>query len=463
MINGKQKKGVTIQHFIYEKHPILIKNYTNITEIASAAFGKIFFGIYKPNGVPRCIKIYNKNLLKNTKQLQFEEEVFLMRKFDHPNICKIYEFFQDEENYYLIQEFLAGGELFDFIAKFKSFSEKLISIIMEQILSAVKYLHVNNILHRDLKPENILLCEENNVTSLKLIDFGTSKIFTSKEKLSTPMGTCYYMAPEMLKYDYDERIDIWACGIIMHVLLVGYPPFNGQTDKEIFDNILNQELVFREGDWDKVTPDAINLVKKMLEKDPDKRISLEEVFKHRWFKVHFNINGNNPNKPVLERLKKFNSNTKLENALRIFLIQCYDMNNEKERLMTFFKECDKNHDGMLELEEIKNICSRNSFHFNLDEFIHNADVNCDGKINYSEFLMAAVDFKKKSMRDIVINIFRAIDDENKGYISKKSLAKFLNLMINDPILEEMFIEADKNKDNKLSVSEFMGNVNNLYE
>jgi calcium-dependent protein kinase len=143
---------------------------------------------------------------------------------------------------------------------------------MEQMLSAVKHLHEHNIVHRDLKPENFLMSDTSEVAEIKLIDFGLSKRFSNKEqleKMKTVVGTPYYVAPEVLKGSYDGRCDVWSLGIMLFVFLCGYPPFEGDNNKEIFKNVLKQELTFDPADWDTVSPEAKDLVSKMLKKDPE--------------------------------------------------------------------------------------------------------------------------------------------------------------------------------------------------
>lgn len=458
----KTSGGITIHNFIGEQPRLVSNRYTELEPIASANFGEVYKTLYIPTNTLRCLKIYSKEKIKQTSQNNFEEEIELIRKFDHPNIYKIYEFFQDSKNFYLISEFLAGGELFDFITSGNNYNETTVCIIMEQVLSAVNYLHKHGILHRDLKPENIMLAQKEDIYSIKLIDFGTSIKFKRNQKLSTVIGTCYYIAPEMLNGEYDERIDTWACGVIMYVLMVGYAPFNGKSEAEIFQSILHTPLHFDRHDWRMVTQNAIDLLEKILQKDPNARISLRDIFRHEWFKSNFILENEYDNKELLKRLKTFNSNTKLENAIRIFLIQCFDMNNEKARMVKFFKEADRDHDGMLDMRELKAICKKSKFFFDAETFMAHADVNCDGKINYSEFLMAAIDFKRQNDKQVIIELFKTIDEDGSGCISRDELGKFLNLKADDPLINDIFEEADINNDNKLTIDEFLTDLVNLY-
>jgi calcium-dependent protein kinase len=160
---------------------------------------------------------------------------------DHPNIIKLFEIFEDKKYYYIITEFLTGGELFEKITDeefYSDFTEKDAANLMEQVFTGINYCHSKSIVHRDLKPENVLL--ENNVSStdlggktkfkVKIIDFGTSQQFDKGTKMTERYGTPYYIAPEVLKKSYSEKCDIWSLGVILYILLVGYPPFNGAED-----------------------------------------------------------------------------------------------------------------------------------------------------------------------------------------------------------------------------------------
>lgn len=182
--------------------------------------------------------MYNKEKMKTSNQNKFEEELNMVKKFDHPNIFTIYEFFQDSKNHYLISEYLEGGELFDYISSRQSLSEHEAFVIFEQLISSLNYLHKRRIIHRDLKPENLMLSKKDDILSIKLIDFGTSTSFKEKDLFNIPLGTVYYVAPEVIRRSYDHKADIWSCGIILYILMCGYPPFNGSSDLDIYKNIL---------------------------------------------------------------------------------------------------------------------------------------------------------------------------------------------------------------------------------
>jgi len=231
--------------------------------------------------------ILRADIAKDIKLL--EEELFILRQIDHPNIVKFHQAFIDYRYVHIVMEYCTGGELFDRIVQAHKFTEKHACEIMEQMLSSVKHLHEHGIVHRDLKPENFLMSDKSEGAEVKLIDFGLSKRFSSKdqlEKMKTVVGTPYYVAPEVLKGSYDKRCDVWSLGVILFVFLCGYPPFEGDNNKEIFKNVLKQELIFDPADWKTVSDEAKDLVTKMLAKDPEKRITADECSNHPWFKIN---------------------------------------------------------------------------------------------------------------------------------------------------------------------------------
>lgn len=177
-----------------------------------------------------------KNMLYN--------EINNLKDIDHPNIVKMFEFFEDSKKFYIITDLSKGGELFDEIVRRGKFSEKDAAMLVKQILSCINYCHGINIVHRDLKPENILLEENKELDQIKIIDFGTSKIFTKKQILNEKIGTAYYVAPEVISRHYNEKCDVWSIGVITYVLIAGVPPFNGANDQEIIKKVKSGKFRF---------------------------------------------------------------------------------------------------------------------------------------------------------------------------------------------------------------------------
>ena len=186
--------------------------------------------------------ILKENIKKDVKLL--EEELAILSKVDHPNIIKFHETYIDYRYVHIVMELAEGGELFEKIVEMHKFSESQAASLMRKILSAVKHLHEHGICHRDLKPENFLFSDKSAEAEIKLIDFGLSKRFGAiqeqdpSEKMHTIVGTPYYVAPEVLKGNYDFSCDVWSLGVILFIMLCGYPPFEGDNNKEIFKRVL---------------------------------------------------------------------------------------------------------------------------------------------------------------------------------------------------------------------------------
>jgi len=159
-------------------------------------------------------------------------EVNILKTLDHPNIVKIYEYFEDDTYFFIITELIKGGQLFDEIKKRGKFNERDAATVIKQLLSSVSYCHGHNICHRDIKPENVLLEDDNSFDQIKIVDFGSAQTFT-EERMKDQHGTCYYVAPEVLKKSYGKECDVWSIGVITYLLLSGTCPFRGATNEEI--------------------------------------------------------------------------------------------------------------------------------------------------------------------------------------------------------------------------------------
>ena len=210
------------------------KEYKLGKTLGSGAFGIVRLAVHKATKQTRAVKVLKKS---NQDINLLMREVEILSKLSHPNIMQIFEVFQDQSSFYIVSEYCKGGELFDILSQKGSLSEKDTAHIMKQVLSAISYSHKNNIVHRDLKPENILLDDNSKDLFIKIIDWGCAVSFSTDKKMHEADGTAYYIAPEVLREEYDEKCDVWSCGVILYIMLCGYPPFNGATDDEIFEKV----------------------------------------------------------------------------------------------------------------------------------------------------------------------------------------------------------------------------------
>ena len=240
-------------------------------------------------------------------------------------------------------EYVSGGELYQQIYEMQYYDESTAANIMKQIFSSLCYLHQMNIVQRDLKPENQMVTSKKDEIEIKLIDYGTANYVKKGKKLKTRIGSPYYIAPEVLKGSYGKECDLWSCGVILYILLVGYPPFDGKNNNEILDKVEKGIYRISGEDWENVTEDAKDLIRELLQKKPNKRISAAEALKHPW--IVKNTEGKSMNKnfnkmSLKNCLHNFSSKQKLHQASVAFIVHQMSSNSMINKLTQIFKELD---------------------------------------------------------------------------------------------------------------------------
>ncbi|KAM3140387.1 Protein kinase domain containing protein [Paramecium bursaria] len=434
----------------------------NFDFINIGAFGEVYKAKHRISEQLRAIKFIKKKAMSPDQQKKLVSEVEILKQLDHPNIIAVYEFYQDEQFFYIVTELCSGGELFDRIVQEKHFSEKKAARVMKQLLSAVTYCHERNIVHRDLKPENIL-CDTNSAeTQLKVADFGTGQIFDPTKKMSERVGTPYYIAPEVLDSKYTEKCDIWSCGVILYIMLCGYPPFNGEDDYQVIAAVRKGRVRFPDPEWAPVSAQAKQFISNLLEMDSKKRMSATEALNDQWIQ-QFNTQSA-MDVPLmaasLEKLKNFRIEKKLQEAALLFMVNFLSTKEDKKELLQQFQQLDLNNDGKLSREELligyKKVLTDVEAEQQVDDIMQKLDKDQSGSIDYSEFALAMIDMEKLLATERLVKAFKLIDKDQSGYINKEEIkiAFGSNAGIHEDVWKEMIKEVDENSDGQISFDEF---------
>lgn len=286
-------------------------------ELGKGAFSVVKRCIQKSTQLEFAAKIINTKKLSQRDHQKLEREAKICRQLKHPNIVRLHESIPEESFHYLVFDLITGGELFEDIVAREFYSEVDASHCIQQILEAVKHCHENNIVHRDLKPENLLLASKNKGANVKLADFGLAIEVNGEQPAWYGFaGTPGYLSPEVLKKEpYGKPVDIWACGVILYILLVGYPPFWDEDQHRLYSQIKAGAYDYPSPEWDTVTAEAKNLINSMLTVNPAKRISASEALKHPWICNREKFASVVHRQETVDCLKKFNARRKLKGAI----------------------------------------------------------------------------------------------------------------------------------------------------
>ncbi|XP_056259809.1 calcium/calmodulin-dependent protein kinase type II subunit beta [Seriola aureovittata] len=286
-------------------------------ELGKGAFSVVRRCVKLCTGQEYAAKIINTKKLSARDHQKLEREARICRLLKHPNIVRLHDSISEEGFHYLIFDLVTGGELFEDIVAREYYSEADASHCIQQILEAVLHCHQMGVVHRDLKPENLLLASKCKNAAVKLADFGLAiEVQGDQQAWFGFAGTPGYLSPEVLRKEaYGKPVDIWACGVILYILLVGYPPFWDEDQHKLYQQIKAGAYDFPSPEWDTVTPEAKNLINQMLTINPAKRITAQEALKHPWVCQRSTVASMMHRQETVECLKKFNARRKLKGAI----------------------------------------------------------------------------------------------------------------------------------------------------
>jgi calcium-dependent protein kinase len=432
--------------------------------LGAGAFGEVRVCVHRESGAQRAVKVLRKSHMDEDEKRMFFNEINILKDLDHPNILKMYEFFEDEKRYYIVTDICKGGELFDEIVARGKFSERDASLLMKQVLSCINYCHQNKIVHRDLKPENILLEQNKEFDQIKIIDFGTSLIVDEGKKLDEKLGTPYYIAPEVLAKNYGQKCDIWSCGVITYIVLSGIPPFNGASDQEIMKKVKIGKFTFQDQIWNNISDHAKDFITQLLTKDQNKRPTAEQALKHPWIEQANALTKENLSNDVamsaLTNLQNFNAQSKLKQATYAFIASQLLSKQEKEQIDKVFRAMDLNGDGKLQKDEIKKgyaeFFGRQLTDQEVDELFAKVDADGSGEIEYSEFVVATLNEKNLLSNNKLQTAFKMFDKDGGGTISVDEIKEVLSFgqNLDEHIIQQIIKQVDANGDGEISYEEF---------
>ncbi|XP_070759666.1 calcium/calmodulin-dependent protein kinase (CaM kinase) II beta 1 isoform X10 [Enoplosus armatus] len=286
-------------------------------ELGKGAFSVVRRCVKLCTGQEYAAKIINTKKLSARDHQKLEREARICRLLKHSNIVRLHDSISEEGFHYLLFDLVTGGELFEDIVAREYYSEADASHCIHQILDSVHHIHQHDIVHRDLKPENLLLASKCKNAAVKLADFGLAiEVQGDQQAWFGFAGTPGYLSPEVLRKEaYGKPVDIWACGVILYILLVGYPPFWDEDQHKLYQQIKAGAYDFPSPEWDTVTPEAKNLINQMLTINPAKRITAQEALKHPWVCQRSTVASMMHRQETVECLKKFNARRKLKGAI----------------------------------------------------------------------------------------------------------------------------------------------------
>jgi calcium-dependent protein kinase len=452
--------------------------------LGSGAFGEVWLVIHKDLQQDFAMKIIKKRKNKSNDEKEILNEIEILKKLDHPKILKVVDFYSTLKKYYIITEYCPEGELFNEIIKVGRFDEGQAAFIINQLLKAITYCHKMNIIHRDIKPENIMIAnrEKNGCLQVKIIDFGTAKMFEKGHQENKYVGSSYYMAPEIIKRKYDEKCDLWSIGVILYILLTGRPPFDGNDDEEILSNVKKGVFDKHTYPYPLLSANAKDLINKLLQYEPKKRITADQAIEHPWFKSAEFKKKDKVNaipielaKQLIQNMTKYRSDNMLKCAVIAYLVHHITNTEACFEASKLFIKIDLNYDGKIEKNELIQGfikywgISKEEAKEKVELIFANIDTDFNGFIEYEEFVRAAVDSSIFMSQNYLKFAFNYFDRDESGDISFEEIkkrftqnAKNVNEEV-DKELKEIFDSIDINGDGSISFNEFCKMMKNIMQ
>ncbi|CAL9221587.1 unnamed protein product [Arabidopsis halleri] len=434
--------------------------YTLGKELGRGQFGVTYLCTENSTGKKyACKSISKKKLVTKADKDDMRREIQIMQHLSgQPNIVEFKGAYEDEKAVNLVMELCAGGELFDRIIAKGHYSERAAASVCRQIVNVVKICHFMGVLHRDLKPENFLLSSKDEKALIKATDFGLSVFIEEGKVYRDIVGSAYYVAPEVLRRRYGKEVDIWSAGIILYILLSGVPPFWAETEKGIFDAILEGHIDFESQPWPSISNSAKDLVRRMLTADPKRRISAADVLQHPWLREGGEASDKPIDSAVLSRMKQFRAMNKLKKLALKVIAENIDT-EEIQGLKAMFANIDTDNSGTITYEELKEGLAKLGSKLTeaeVKQLMDAADVDGNGSIDYIEFITATMHRHRLESNENLYKAFQHFDKDSSGYITIDELESALKEygMGDDATIKEVLSDVDSDNDGRINYEEF---------
>ena len=431
--------------------------------IGTGAFAEVWLCTHKRTKDVRAVKVFDKSTLTagEIKSRSVFVEVEILKTLDHPNILKVYEYFEDDLKYYIVMEYCEGGDLFDRIEAEGTFTERYASKIMRLIFTGLNYLHTKQVVHRDIKPENILITNKGKFEefNIKIIDFNIATRKIGKN-LRGIYGTTDYMAPEVFRGIYDEKCDLWSCGILLYIMVSGVLPFPSPNDEEAERAICVGKYTFPSEYFPGVSKSCKDLITKLLQKSPNSRISAQTALSHPWILSSEDKCDMSNLHTAIRRMDTHDFSGKLKEVFTTFMVSQLTNSSTLKQMEKAFYAIDVNHDGVISKDEL---IKQLSLDMSIEEAEAKAnrmmsviDSDGSGEIDYTEFLTVTVDEKTLLSKENLKKAFLYFDKDGSNAIEKDELREWLSAgdIIPEDIINDLMMEADINNDGTIDLSEF---------
>jgi len=446
-------------------------------------FGVAKLCIRKSDKAEFAVKVIDKYKFVDTEHekgmfADMRAEIQVMRSLEHENIVKLYSVYETKDKLYLVQELCSGGELFDKITELGKYSEADAAGVVVQIFRGLSHMHAKGIAHCDLKPDNFLFHESG---ALKIIDFGMSKRVPRgyDNQLSVLCGTPYYTAPEVIKGEYHEAADCWSVGVVMFVMLFGYPPFYadpgkyGRSENDIIYKKIKKGFIPKvQKGYGRHFPESIpasdlakSLIKMLLRKNVAARLTAVEALDHKWFQDA--SSERTISAQVLASLSTFNEVSRFKIAVLNAFRNIAITEEKQEALKHTFEKMDLDKNGKISFSEFEKFMveSGTMTRETAERVFNNADVNKDSEMCFNELLLTVADHQLRNVNERMSRMFLMIDRNRDGFLSPEEIKNyFCEHLTDDSLLKDLGLlnqlddiirEADKNGDGKISFKEFV--------